>query len=150
MSRISAAFITLLLVVAALTLASAEDRPWRMSGQHYSIASVYGYQKVYSPGEEISIYVEGHSPDQIEAEPAAGFNVEASMTNDAINKTIANARSEYDESKRAWLVKFKAPSDFNSEYHVHVYFGCFTEGAPCEYVYGRNSRAVKSMPLQLH
>jgi hypothetical protein len=150
MRKLSVTFIALLLVAAIHTpVTAAQDKKGRMTMQNFEIASVNGYREVYKAGEEIAFYVEGKSPVEIDAEPGSGFIVQASMTNETQNKTIADADGVFDEGRRAWLVTFTAPSDISSSYKLHIYFFCATEGAPCEEIYGRFARAIKTLPLQL-
>jgi hypothetical protein len=151
MRKLSLTIIALLLVAAIHTPVNADqDHKGRMTVQHFEISSVYGYREFYIPGEEIAFYVEGKSPVEIDAEPNSGFRVQASITNETRNKTIAEVDGNYDEGKRAWLVTFTAPSDPTNTYKINVYFYCATEGAPCDELYGRAARAIKYLPLQIH
>lgn len=151
MRKLSITIIALLLVAAIHTPVNADqDHKGRMTAQHFEISSVYGYREFYNPGEEIAFYVEGKSPVEIEAEPNSGFRVQASITNETRNKTIAEVDGNYDEGKRAWLVTFTAPSDPATSYKINIYFYCATEGAPCDGLYGRAARAIKILPLQIH
>jgi hypothetical protein len=145
----STILIVILLTAAYSTSALAgSDYISPMAAMRFEIASVEGGQEYYNPNEQFSIFVTGKSP-VYDADPKAGFHVQASITDETLNKTIADADGKFDSEKLAWQVDFTAPSNPNHAYNLNVYFYCEKEGAPCEATYNRTARAIKTMPLQI-
>ena len=105
-----------------------------------------GYNEVYNPGEQITFYVEGRSPVQIDPDSKSGFNVQVYITNEK-DDILSGTNGEFDEEKRAWQVKVTAPKGSASDYKMIISFYCGAEKSPCTDIYGRASTVSKTLPL---
>jgi hypothetical protein len=135
--------------VGALAIpASANEYPWKTLPP-FEISFIDGYQETYNAGEQIVFYVEGKSPSKVEAEPQAGFHVQAYIADKTAKSNHSGTNGKYDENKHAWLVTLTAPEDNTKSYHMSVSLYCSNDESPCAEIYGRAARTNKILNLQV-
>lgn len=140
-------FLTILVVLFSMP-ASAYEYKWKTLPP-FEISFIDGYNETYGTGELIHFYVEGKSPSKVEAEPQAGFNVQAYIIDTTNKKTLAGTSGEFDENKRAWLIKLKAPEDNTKTYELSVSLYCGKDESQCAEIYGRAAQTMKVLNLQV-
>ena len=142
----------ILMVVMAIAVfsipAEAYEYKWKTLPP-FEISFIDGYKESYGAGEPMIFYVEGKSPSKVEAEPQTGFNVQAYIVDTTAKKNYAGATGEYDENKRAWLIKLTAPKDNTKTYEVSVRLYCGKDESPCAEIYGRAAQTSKTLNLQV-
>lgn len=137
------------MLVAALSIpASAKEYPWKTLPP-FEISFIDGYQETYSAGEPIIFYVEGKSHSKVEAEPQAGFDVQAYILDSADKTNHSGTNGKYDENKQAWLVTLTAPKDNTKSYEISISLYCGKDESPCAEIYGRAAQVGRTLNLQV-
>ena len=136
------------IILALISIpAAAYDYPWKTLPP-FEISYIDGYEEVYDAGEQIIFYVQGNS-FRTETEPRNGFGVQASIDDPAEQRSVAGATGEYDESRRAWLIKLKAPKDNTKSYKLSIGLYCDRDEGSCAEIYGRAAQTSKTYSLQV-
>lgn len=136
------------IILALISIqATASEYPWKTLPP-FEISYIDGYQEVYGADEQIIFYVEGNS-FRTETEPQNGFNVAANIDDPLEQRSVSGTSGEYDESRRAWLIKLTAPKDNTKSYKLSVYLYCGRDEGPCAEIYGRAAQISKIYPLQV-
>jgi len=139
--------VTIFMSLFSIQAAAYED-PWKTLPP-FEISFIDGYQGAYDAEEQIVFYVEGKSPSRIEAEPQAGFDVQAYIVDPAEKRNHSGANGKYDENKRAWLITMKAPKDNSKTYELSVLLYCGKDDSPCAEIYGKAAQTSKTLSLQI-
>ena len=138
--------ITAMIMAAFSIPASANEYPWKTLPP-FEISFVDGYQETYNAGDQIVFYVEGKSPSRVEAEPQAGFDVQAYIVDQTAKRNHTGTNGKYDENRRAWLVTLTAPKDNTKSYEISVSLYCGKDESPCAEIYGRAAQTQKTLNL---
>ena len=123
------------------------EYPWKTLPP-FEISYIVGYQEVYDADEQIMFYVQGNS-FRTETEPQNGFNVQANIDDPAEQRSVSGSYGEYDEGRRAWLIKLKAPRENTKSYKLSISLYCASDVSPCAEIYGRAAQISKTYPLQV-
>lgn len=127
--------------------AAGFEYPWKTLPP-FEISYIVGYQEVYDADEQIMFYVQGNS-FRTETEPQNGFNVQSNIDAPAEQRSVSGSYGEYDEGRRAWLIKLKAPKDNTKSYKLSVSLYCASDVSPCAEIYGVAAQISKTYSLQV-
>ena len=140
-------FLAVLVIVLSSTLAVAterEDYPWK-DGNRFEIYYVDGVESIYSPGQSISLDVQGRAlSTHVSPDPEHAFHVQAYIDHEDSSRSLAGANGEYDQRLRGWRVTLEAPREIKDGYRLQVSLYCGVDESLCAETYGRAAQTTKT------
>ena len=124
--------------------AGGKDYPWK-DGNSFEIYYVSGVESAYSPGQSISLEVQGRAVStHVPPDPGHGFHVQAYIDHEDSSTSLAGANGEYNPRLRGWTVILEAPLEFKESYRLQVSLYCGVDDSLCADTYGRAAQATET------
>ena len=144
--------LAVLTIVLSLTFAVAaepERYPWK-NGNSFEIYYVDGAESAYSPGQSISLEVQGRAlSTHVAPDPEYGFHVQAYIDHEDGSRSLAGANGKYDQRLRGWRVILEAPQETKEGYRLRVSLYCGVDDSLCADTYGRAAQTTKTFHFEI-
>ena len=147
--RVCLTVLTIVLSSIFAVAAEPEGYPWK-SGHSFEIYDVDGFESVYSPGQPISLEVQGRAlSTHVSPDPQHGFHVWADIDHEDSSRTLAWANGEYDERLRGWRVTLETPRELKEGYRLRISLYCAVDDSLCADTYGRAAKTTKTLYFEI-